>query len=158
IEARAATLVNEFDAFLAAIAAAADAGTLLTALVTGDDLLPTSSWPAEVFAIDAAGADPATRDQRASVARDVRIGSLTARQDAFHADVPLLEGQAGPTHAQRVQGAIDRIKLLLGKDFPIVPRCSLGPYAVEFGASLADQAALTMGDPWRIHGWLTQLA
>jgi hypothetical protein len=72
--------------------------------------------------------------------------------------VPLLDGQGAPTPGQRVQNAIDRIKLLFGKDFPVLPRCSLGPYATEFDASLAEQAALTKGDPWRIDGWLMQLA
>ena len=33
----------------------------------------------------------------------------------------------------------------------------LGPYAADFVASLGDQAALTVNDPWRINGWLTQL-
>jgi hypothetical protein len=83
---------------------------------------------------------------------------LAAKHDAAHAPIPLVEGQVAPTHAQRVQYAIDRIKLLLGKDFPVVPRFSVGPYADEFNASLADQAALTTSDSWCVAGWLTQLA
>ena len=34
----------------------------------------------------------------------------------------------------------------------------IGPYATEFNASLADQAALCAADPWRINGWLCQAA
>jgi hypothetical protein len=160
IEARAGTLVGEFDAALVALAAGAGAGAdaLLIGLAAIDDFLPATSWPAEVFAIDAAGADPARRDARAADAGAALQRVLQARQDAVHGAVPLLDGQVAPTHGQRVQNAIDRIKLLLGKDFPVLVRCSLGPYAAEFDASLADQQALTTGDPWRINGWLTQLA
>ena len=158
IETRADTLVGQFDAAVAAVSAAADADALFAALAAMEDFLAASSWPAEVFAIDAAGADPAQRDARALDARAVMQVVLDARQEAVHAAVPLLEGQGAPTHAQRVQNAIDRIKLLLGKDFPVLPRFGLGPYAAEFDASLADQDALTTGDQWRITGWLTQLA
>jgi hypothetical protein len=70
----------------------------------------------------------------------------------------LLDGQAGPTQAQRVQHAIERLKRLFGKDFPVLPRFALGPYVDEFNASLAAQDALTTTDPWRINGWLTQAA
>jgi hypothetical protein len=70
----------------------------------------------------------------------------------------LLDGQPGPTDAQRAQDAIERIRRLLGKDFPVLPRFAIGPYAVEFNASLADQDALTATDRWRINGWLTQVA
>jgi hypothetical protein len=158
IETRADTLVGEFDAALASLLAAADADALFIALTAMDDLLPTTGWPAEVFAIDAAGADPLLRDARAADARAALQRVLEAKQEAAHAAAPLLDGQAVPTHAQRAQNAIDRIKLLLGKDFPVLPRCALGPYATEFDASLAEQQQLTKGDPWRIHGWLTQLA
>jgi hypothetical protein len=123
-----------------------------------DDILPTTGWPAAVFAIDAPGADPLLRDARAADARAALQRVLESKQAAAHAAVPLLDGQAVPTHGQRVQNAIDRIKLVLGKDFPVLPRCALGPYATEFDASLAEQPELTKGDPWRIHGWLTQLA
>ena len=74
--------------------------------------------------------------------------------DAVHADPPLLDGQAGPTDAQRAQHAIERLKRLFGKDFPVLPRFAIGPYATEFNASLAEQGALTVADPWRINGWL----
>ncbi|MGH9143587.1 MAG: hypothetical protein ACRD2I_20820 [Vicinamibacterales bacterium] len=158
LEARADTLVAEFDGAAAALVATAGADALLTALAAMDDFLPAIGWPAEVFAIDAAGADPGLRDQRAGAAKAALQQILEAKQNAVHADIPLLDGQGVPTHAQRVQTAIDRIKRLLGKDFPVMLRCSLGPYAAEFDASLAEQAALTQGDPWRIHGWLTQLA
>ena len=84
---------------------------------------------------------------------------LDAKHAAVHADAPLLEGQAAPTHAQRVQHAIDRIKRLLGKDFPVLPRVSaraLSP--TNSTRRWPTRTALTVDDPWRITGWLTQLA
>jgi hypothetical protein len=62
------------------------------------------------------------------------------------------------THGQVCKNAIDRIKLLLGKDFPVLPRFSIGPYATEFNASLAEQDALTQTKPWRVAGWIPKLA
>ena len=157
IVTRANTAGNRFTALTAAVAASANAVSFLTALTALDTYLPSRSWPAEVFAIDADGANPAERDARAMTARDAVMRLLDARQDALDAPIPLMEHQVAPSDGQRVQNAIDRIKLLFGKDFPVLPRFTLGPYAAEFDASLADQAALTVNDPWRIHGWLTQL-
>ncbi len=114
-----------------------------------EDFLPRVAWPQEVFAIDAPGADPAQRDARAAEALAALTRLTDARLEAVNAPAALVEGQAAPTHAQRVQRAIDQIKLLLGKDFPVLPQFSLGPYAAEFSASLAEQDKLTVGDPWR---------
>lgn len=152
IEARAQVLVDDFTARAAAIGASADADALLAALAAAIDFLPPSSWPAQVLAIDAPTADVAGREARADEARTALTTVLDAKAEAVGASV------ADPTHGQRVKQAIDRMQLLLGKDFPVLPRCTLGPYAAEFGASLADQAALTIDDPWRVNGWLTQIA
>ncbi|MDN5782545.1 MAG: hypothetical protein L0H23_11100, partial [Luteimonas sp.] len=155
IVARADALVVAFEAARAALIASANANTLLA---DTDDLLPQTTWPAQVFAIDAPGADPATREQRAIDA----IAALTPILDAIHdridAGPVLLDGQLAPTDAQRVQYAIERIQRLLGKDFPVLPRFAIGPYATEFNASLTDQDTLTATDAWRINGWLTQVA
>ena len=40
----------------------------------------------------------------------------------------------------------------------MLPRFAIGPYTTEFNASLAEQDALTVGDAWRVNGWLTQVA
>ena len=61
------------------------------------------------------------------------------------------------TDAQRAHHAIDRLRRLFGKDFPVLPKFAIGAYATEFNASLAEQGALTVTDPWRINGWLTQV-
>jgi len=131
---------------------------LLATLASFDDLLPQVAWPAQVFAIDAPRADPATRDARAVDAIAALKPILDAMQNDLHADVPLLDKQLVPTDAQRAQHAMGRLKRLFGKDFPVLPKFAFGPYATEFNASLADQGALSATDPWRIHGWLCQVA
>ncbi|HUR33874.1 MAG TPA: hypothetical protein VM032_08760 [Vicinamibacterales bacterium] len=157
IVARADAAEARFAALAAAVVASADAASLLPALAALDAYLPSRSWPAEVFAIDADGAAPAQRDARALTARDAVMRLLDARQDALGQPIALMEDQLAPTDGQRVQHGIDRIKLLFGRDFPVLPRFTLGPYAGGFAASLGDQPALTVNDPWRINGWLTQL-
>jgi hypothetical protein len=158
ITVRAAALIDEFDAASAALLASAGADALLAALAAFTDLLPQTAWPAQVFAVDAPGADPLTRDARAAEAVAALTPVLGAMRDAVHADAPLLDGQLAPTDAQRVQHAMAQLKGLFGKDFPVLPRFAIGPYAAEFNASLADQPALTTNDAWRINGWLTQIA
>ncbi|HSW25991.1 MAG TPA: hypothetical protein VLJ62_24735, partial [Burkholderiaceae bacterium] len=155
---RAADRVGEFKAAKAALLASADADALLAALDGIADMLPPVAWPAQVFAIDAAGADPATRDARAAAAVVALQAVLDALQDELDAAPPLLEGQATPTPQQLAQHAITRLKRLFGKDFPVLPRFALGPYATEFNASLGEQLALAANDRWRINGWLTQVA
>ena len=158
IVARADARVAELDAARTAVLASADATALLATLASFDDLLPQVAWPAQVFAIDAPRADPATRDARAVDAIAALKPILDAMQNDLHADVPLLDKQLVPTDAQRAQHAMGRLKRLFGKDFPVLPKFAFGPYATEFNASLADQGALSATDPWRIHGWLCQVA
>ena len=158
ITARAAALIVEFDAAGAALLASVGADALLAALAAFTDLLPQAGWPAQVFAVDAPRADPLARDTRAAEAVAALTPVLGAMRDAVHADAPLLDGQLAPTDAQRVQHAMAQLKGLFGKDFPVLPRFAIGPYATEFNASLADQSALTTNDAWRINGWLTQIA
>jgi hypothetical protein len=157
IVTRADAAEIRFATLTAAVAASANAASFLSALTALQTYLPSRSWPAEVFAIDANGANPAERNARAMTARDAVMRLLDARQEALDRPIALMEHQLAPSDGQRVQNAIDRIKLLFGKDFPVLPRFTLGPYAADFGASLGDQDALTVDDPWRINGWLTQL-
>ncbi|MEO7337683.1 MAG: hypothetical protein ABIV63_13985, partial [Caldimonas sp.] len=158
LEARAKALADAFVAAGAALLASVGADALLSGLAGFTDLLPRASWPAEVLAIDAPGADPALRDLRATAALPVLAAWFEAKKTALAAG-PVLPDDAVPaTHAQLVQWSIDRIRLLLGKDFPVLPQCSLGPYAGGFDASLGQQVALTVDDGWRVTGWLAQVA
>lgn len=158
LEGRADAMTAEFDAAAAAVLASADADGLLAALEAMTDMFPRVAWPAQVLAIDARGADPATRDARAAEA----VAALQLVFDAIsadlHADVPLADDQVAATDAQRAQHAMNRLKRIFGKDFPVLPRFVIGPYATEFNASLSEQAALTVNDAWRVNGWLTQIA
>jgi hypothetical protein len=81
-----------------------------------------------------------------------------ARLDEVNAPIELPAGRTEATHGQRVQRAIDQVKRLLGKDFPLLPRFALGPYSSEFKASLAEQGALNAGNAWQVAGWIPKLA
>lgn len=157
IVGRADALAGDFDAASAAVLVSVGADALLATLEGMTDLLPQVAWPAQVFAIDSSGADPASRDARAADAITALKPVLDTIGAALHAAPPLQAGQAAPTDAQRAQHAMDRLKRVFGKDFPVLPKFALGAYATEFNASLAEQDALTVADPWRINGWLTQI-
>jgi hypothetical protein len=157
IVGRADAMAGEFDAASAVVLASVGADALFAALESMTDLLPQAAWPAQVFAIDAKGADPATRDARAAEAVGALKPMLDAISEAVHADPPLEADQLVPTDAQLAQQAMNRLRRLFGKDFPVLPRFAIDAYATEFNASLAEQDALTVTDPWRINGWLTQI-
>jgi len=63
-----------------------------------------------------------------------------------------------PTAPEAIGIAIDRIKLVFGKDFPVLPLFTLGPYAASVAASVADRVALVGDDPFGVAGWLPKLA
>jgi hypothetical protein len=63
-----------------------------------------------------------------------------------------------PTLPESIGIAIDRIKRVFGKDFPVLPVFTLGPYAASVAASVADRAALIGDDPFAVAGWLPKLA
>ena len=73
-------------------------------------------------------------------------------------DPPLPPVPREPTQAESIGIAIDRIKLVFGKHFPVVTVFTLGPYAPAVAASLADRAALIGSDPFAVAGWLPKLA
>jgi hypothetical protein len=71
---------------------------------------------------------------------------------------PLPPVLRAPTPPEAVGIAIDRIKLVFGKHFPVVTVFTLGPYAPGVAASLADVDAMVGKDPFAIAGWLPKLA
>lgn len=156
LQARAAGLRAEFVAARDALAASADADALLAQLAALEDFLPAAAWPPQVAAIDAPSADPATRSARAATAREALRALLQDRLDAL--DPPPAEGAPTPTHGQQVQRALDQIRLLLGRGFPVLPRFRLGAYAPDFNRSLEQQGALTQDDPWAVTGWMAGMA
>jgi hypothetical protein len=158
LQARAAALVADFSALTTLLDASANADELLANLGGMDDFLPRQAWPQQVLAIDAANADPATRDERAMEARRALKGLTDSKLEAVNEPIELLADQLVPTHGQLVKQAMDQIRLLLGKDFPVLPRFAIGAYATEFNASLAEQDALTQKKPWCVSGWVPKLA
>ena len=158
LQARAAELVVDFSALATLLDASANADELLANLGDMDDFLPRQAWPQQVLAIDAANADPAMRDERATEARLALKAVADSKLEAVNAPIELAPDQLAPTHGQLVKQSMDQIRLLLGKDFPVLPRFSIGPYATEFNASLAEQDALTQKKPWCVAGWVPKLA
>jgi hypothetical protein len=155
---RATVLVNEFVALKNALAASADADALLENLRALDDFLPPQAWPQQVLAIDAPKADPAQRDARADTAKTALNSLLAAKLEQLNAPIVPADGQVAATHDQLVQQSVNQVKTLLGKDFPLLPRFSLGAYVGGFNASLAEQDTLNHHDAWRVPGWITGLA
>ncbi|MBL8313126.1 MAG: hypothetical protein JNK55_05205 [Rubrivivax sp.] len=87
--------------------------------------------------------------------RDRVLAEIAERQAASDRLPP--EGRA-PTVPESIGIAVDRIKLVFGRDFPVLPVFTLGPYATSVAASLADRASLLGADPFEIAGWLPKLA
>ena len=158
LQLRAAALMADFSALADLLDASANADELLANLGAMDDFLPRQAWPQQLLAIDAAKADPTTRDERAREARLALKALTNSKREAVNEPIELLPDQLAPTHGQLVKQAMDQIKLLLGKDFPVLPLFSIGAYATEFNASLAEQDALTQQRPWCVAGWVPKLA
>ncbi|MGE8165999.1 hypothetical protein ACQKRQ_38400 [Paraburkholderia sp. NPDC080076] len=158
LRARAGTLIDDFEAFGTSLADAETADELRAALEAHAEFLPPAAWPPQVLAVFAPNADGAALNDDMGKARSALAAQLGAKLKTLKQPPPLLADHTELTHAQRVQQAIDQIKLLLGHDFPVLPRFALGPYADGFSAALGDQSALTANDPWRVTGWMTTLA
>jgi hypothetical protein len=79
------------------------------------------------------------------------LAEITARLEATPVPVPT------DSLARRAQAAIDRIKAILGKAFPVLPQFTLGGYAADAAATLGDRATLLNGDDLAIAGWLPKL-
>lgn len=100
---------------------------------------------------DAAAATAALR-RRAGAAR----GDLIARGQALQTQREAAAASVKP--AAIVQAAIDTIKTIFGRDFPLVPQFSLGAAAAVVQSSLANQNTLTVGRPSAVPGWLPKMA
>ena len=59
--------------------------------------------------------------------------------------------------AKQAQAALNRIRAIVGKSFPILPRFTLGAYAPDAAATLGDRSILLNGDDFAISGWLPKL-
>jgi hypothetical protein len=158
LRSRADELIEDFTVVKNAVLASADAADLLNNLAVLADFVVPAAWPQQVKVLN--NPEHEAEDFKAALtAVNVILDEKTHQLDEPIATEKNTDGTAKPpTHAQLVQKSIDQIKLLLGKDFPVLPRFSLGAYANEFNASLAVQADLTLGNPWQVSGWLSKLA
>ena len=152
LRGRADALIADFTALIETLAASADAAALLQNLLAMEDFLPSAAWPPQIKVIQQS--EHTVEDYTAALMALQAL--LQARLDAVNA--PITADGILPTHGQKVLQALDQIRLLLGKDFPVLPRFSLGAYASDFNASLATQADLTLNNPWQVSGWLPKLA
>ncbi len=90
------------------------------------------------------------------------LAEVSARRDAAPAPTALdAGGQPVPT-ARQAQLALARVAAIVGKDFPLLPRFTLGDYAAPAVATLGDRATLLgmadLGnDDAAIAGWLPKL-
>jgi hypothetical protein len=101
---------------------------------------------------DAAAAMSALR-RRASAARS----DLTARGEALQVQREAASAP-GAKSASIVQAAIDTLKTVFGRDFPVVPLFSLGDRAASVQSCLENQKTLTANRPSVIAGWLPKMA
>lgn len=84
------------------------------------------------------------------------------RAKALHDEVVArLAAAPAPDGSERagaqVRMSIARIRAILGESFPVLPVFTLGGFAAEASATLAQRAALLNGDEQAIAGWLPKL-
>jgi hypothetical protein len=143
----------------AAPATVAMLNALHAALAQARELGWRSALPSERVAAGASGASD-VQGERVQAGDTVAlavtraralVAEITARLEA--APLPV----ATDSLARRAQAAVDRIKAILGKAFPVLPRFTLGGYAPDAAATLGDRATLLDGDDLAIAGWLPKL-
>ena len=84
------------------------------------------------------------------------------RAKALHGEVVArVEAAPAPDGSERagaqVRMAIARVRAILGESFPVLPVFTLGAFAPEAAATLAQRASLVNGDEQAIAGWLPKL-
>lgn len=106
------------------------------------------------------GAESNAQGER--VATDETVERAVARTKALFAEITARLAAAPPpvatdNLATQSQAALDRIHAILGKSFPVLPRFTLGGYAPDAAATLADRTTLVDGNDLAIAGWLPKL-
>ena len=91
------------------------------------------------------------------------FNEVSARRDAAPAPTDLDKDGNAVAEGTQATLAVARIKAIVGKDFPVLPRFCLGAYATEAAATLADRDTLLgiadlKNDQATIAGWLPKLA
>lgn len=146
----------------AARRAMAQVQTRLDAAVTQADLAQVRALLARCRPYGVLGAEAEHRPDRDGAARDeadraravAALADLEARQRRIDG---LLAG-VDASLAASTAVAIDVLKTIFGKAFPVVPLFSMGPAAPVVQASLAAQGTLTAGRPAAVAGWLPKIS
>jgi hypothetical protein len=128
--------------------------SLHTALALARELGWRSALPSERVAADAAEGERVAPGDTLELAH-ARAAALRAEVQA-RLDAAPAPSAADPL-ARQAQAALDRIGAILGKAFPVLPLFTLGAYAPDAAATLADRATLLDGDDLAIAGWLPKL-
>lgn len=151
-------LLKKLKAVTAAVRNAQTLASLEKQLMAAETYLPRSNWPAQVLEAQADTFENDRARKAAFVAARTAVEQvLSAKAEEAGADPEKIDGQE-PNRGQWIRRYIEAIRQLLGKDFPVVPQFTLGLYASEYSASLAQQEELSAGEPWAVHHWLEQLA
>jgi hypothetical protein len=133
--------------------------SLHAALAQARELGWRSALPSERVV---AGASGSSDVQGERVEAGDTVALAVARAKALFAEITArLEAAPMPVAtdslARRAQAAVNRIRAILGKSFPVLPRFTLGAYAPDAAATLGDRTTLLNGDTLAIAGWLPKL-
>lgn len=133
--------------------------SLHAALAQARELGWRSALPSERVV---AGASGASDVQGERVEAGDTVALAVARAKALFAEISArLEAAPIPVAtdslARRAESAVNRIRAILGKSFPVLPRFTLGAYAPDAAATLGDRTTLLNSDNLAIAGWLPKL-
>jgi hypothetical protein len=154
----ASTELERLDAIAALDPAAAATQALLGALQAALAQAEALGWRSALASRPAADANAqgeAVDPQDTLLAAYGRARALHDEVVARLASAPAPDGSERP--GAQVRMAIERIRAILGKAFPVLPVFTLGGFAAEAAASLAQRATLLRGDDLAIAGWLPKL-
>lgn len=132
--------------------AAPDTRAMLAALHAALADAAALGWRSATATEPAGAAGPAP--DSVAAARD-RARALHAEMQARLDAAPAAE--AGDGLAEQVRKTVARVHAIFGAAFPVLPVFTLGGYAGEVAASLAERATLLDGDELAIAGWLPKL-
>ncbi len=135
--------------------------TVAAAPTSTDQALRDALWGAAAFGVDGSvppavpfgGVTPAYRDELVAQARTVAATMHTAAGREHD----LADGAAGATPSQRAQHHTQRIRTLLGEQFPVLA-CFTATNAAALAASQAARATLCAGDDLAPATWLQRMA
>lgn len=154
----APTELERLDAIAALDPSAAATRTMLAALQSALAQAEALGWRSALASRAAADASA----QGETVDPQDSVLAAYGRARALHDEVDArLKAAPAPVGTERagaqVRMATLRIRAILGKSFPVLAVFTLGGFAAEAAAALAQRATLLQGDELAIAGWLPKL-